>query len=62
MKCFKMKKLTFKHWYAIIFLAVFAVYGWLYLKEHRYVVVGNQGYMFDTWVGKYKDPSHFTDD
>lgn len=42
-----MKKLTFKQWYAIVILAVFIIYVWIYLMEHRYVPVGN--YMFDTW-------------
>lgn len=54
-----MKKLTFKQWYAIAVLAVFIVYGWLYLMENRYVSVGGNGAMFDTWTWTYKTGDKF---
>ena len=56
-----MKKLTFKQWYAIIFLVVFIIYGWLFLMENRYRSVGDNGAMFDTWTWKYKMPNEFLD-
>ena len=54
-----MKKLTFKQWYAIIFLAVFVVYGWIYLMEHRYQRY--EGAFFDTWSQKIILPDKFLD-
>lgn len=56
-----MKKLNFKQWYAIIFLVVFVVYGWLYLTENRYQNVqwgGNAG-VLDTWTKTLKGPEYF---
>lgn len=52
-----MKKLTFKQWYSIIVLLVAIVYGWLYLMEHRYVPIGYDGGMFDTWKWEYAVPA-----
>ena len=56
-----MKRLTFKQWYAVIFLVVFIIYGWLYLMENRYISVGTNGTMFDTWTWKYKLADNFVD-
>lgn len=47
-----MKKWTFKQWYAVIFLVVFIIYGWLYLTENRYLLNTN-GDVFDTWERSY---------
>lgn len=48
-----MKNLTFKHYYAIIALILFVIYGWIYLKEHRYIPLNDRGAMFDTWKSEY---------
>ena len=45
-----MKKWGFKQWYAVIFLAVFIIYGWLYLLNGRYEA--GQGCILDKWAGK----------
>jgi hypothetical protein len=50
-----MKKLNFKQWYAIVFLIVFIVYGWLYLSENRYSRLDG-GYFLDTWTFTVKQP------
>lgn len=57
-----MNKLTFKQWYALIVLVVFIIYGWLYLMEHRYVPVGDNGAMFDTWKWEYVTADKFFPD
>lgn len=49
-------KIDFKKSYAIIVLVVFIIYGWLYLIEHRYVPIGDNGGMFDTWKWEYAQP------
>ena len=54
-----MNKLTFKQWYAIIFLIVFIIYGWLYLSENRYKNLGDSGAMFDTWKQEIVLPNKF---
>lgn len=56
-----MKKLTFKQWIAVIVLAVLIIYGWLYLCECRYISVGDQGTMFDTWTQTFKPITDFID-
>lgn len=54
-----MKKLTFKQWYAIIVLVIAIIYGGLYLMEHRYYTVGDNGYFFDTWKWEITSPEKF---
>ena len=54
-----MKKLTFKQWYAIIFLVVFIIYGWLYLMENRYINIVGSPAMFDTWTSTLKGADNF---
>ena len=50
----RMKRLSFKQWYAIIVLVVFIIYGWLYLLENRYIKSSSAA-IFDTWTCKYKN-------
>ena len=54
--------MNFLKWYAVIVLLVVIIFGWLYLKENRYFMWGTNGYMFDTWDGKIKEPSQFIGD
>ncbi len=51
-----MKRQTFNQWYAVIVLLVVIIYGWLYLMEHRYIPIGDNGGMFDTWKWVYAKP------
>ena len=54
-----MKNLTFKQCYAIIALIVFIIYGWIYLMEHRYILMNDSGTMFDTWKWEYVSGEKF---
>lgn len=55
--------MSFRQWYAIVFLIVFIIYGWLYLMENRYQNVhwGEQGSVLDTWTQSLKPPTDFVD-
>lgn len=51
-----MKRPTFKQCYAVIVLLAALAFGWLYLKEHRYINIGYNAILYDTWKQEYVHP------